>query len=280
MITGRWPEATHVRSNDMIDDAFYPTHLYRVAKGQGYRTGLAGKNHTFLMPTDIDFWRQYGLANGRMLSDAPPMYYEFVRWMQSLHASIALEPTPFPVEAQYPYRIVSDAIEFMSRSPGQPFFLQVGFSEPHDLEQVPAPYWNMFPPESVPDRCAGPEALRWLGYRTQWEYVHQESGFPTEENWRRYKSNYLGMLRLLDDQLARLLAFMRERDLLRSTIIIYVADHGGDLMDYGLARKGVGLPECLTRIPMVWNWLGIVPSGWANLHSFPWSISCPHFAKR
>jgi arylsulfatase A-like enzyme len=257
MITGRWPEATHVRSNEMIDDAFYPTHLYKVAKEHGYRTGLAGKNHTFLKPADTDFWREYGLANGWMPPSAPAMYHEFEKWMQSLHANIALEPSPFPVEAQYPYRIVSDAIEFMTESPEQPFLLQVGFSEPHDPEQVPAPYWNMFPPEAVPDRCAGPEALKQLGYRAQWEYGHQESGFPTEENWRRYKSNYLGMLRLLDDQVARLVAFMTEKDLLRKTIVIYVADHGDYLMDYGLARKGVGMPECLSRIPMVWSGPGI-----------------------
>ncbi len=48
MLTGRWPEATHVRSNEMLNDAFYPTHLYKVARENGYKTGLTGKNHTFL----------------------------------------------------------------------------------------------------------------------------------------------------------------------------------------------------------------------------------------
>ncbi len=37
-------------------------------------------------------------------------------------------------------------------------------------------------------------------------------------------------------------------------------DHGDYLMDYGLGRKGVGLFECLTRIPMVWSGHGIRPS--------------------
>jgi arylsulfatase A-like enzyme len=45
MLTGRWPEATHVRSNDMLNEAFYPTHLYKVARDNGYKTGLTGKNH-------------------------------------------------------------------------------------------------------------------------------------------------------------------------------------------------------------------------------------------
>lgn len=257
MITGRWPDATHVRSNDLLKQAVYPTHLYQVARDAGYRTGLAGKNHTFLRPQDTDFWRPYELASGWIPPGAPPSYHEFQKWMQSLHANVSTEPTPFPVELQFPYRIVSDAMEFMGQADSKPFLLQVGFSEPHDPEQVPKPYWNMFPPEAIPGRCAGPEALKQLGYRAEWEYGHQEAGSRTEEHWRRYKSNYLGMLRLLDDQLARLLAFMRQKDLLKNTVIIYTADHGDFLMDYGLGRKGVGLPECLTRIPMVWSGPGI-----------------------
>lgn len=171
-----------------------------------------------------------------------------------------MERTPFPVELQYPYGIVSDAIEFISGAGDQPFILQLGFSEPHDPEQVPAPYWDMFPPDKGPDRCAGPEALKQLGERAQWLYGHQEEGFPTEKNWRRYKSNYLGMVRQIDDQLARLVHFLDEKRLTQNTIVIYMADHGDYLMDYGLGRKGVGLPECLTRIPMVWSGAGITPS--------------------
>ena len=253
MLTGRWPDAHRVRSNDQLEYAFYSEHLYQVAKRQGYRTGLAGKNHTFLKEGDLDFWRLYGLQEGWMPPNPPDSYVKFAQWIKTLHANVSLEPTPFPLEAQFPYRIVSDAMEFIESSGSKPFLLQVGFSEPHDPEQVPAPYWNMFPPESVPPRCAGPEALKQLGYRAQWEYGHQEAGFPTEENWRRYKSNYLGMLKLLDDQLARLVAFLDQKKLRSNTIIIYLADHGDYLMDYGLARKGVGLPECLTRIPMVWS---------------------------
>jgi arylsulfatase A-like enzyme len=64
MLTGRWPEATHVRSNDMIDDAFYPRYLYQIAKDNGYKTGLTGKNHTFLKKGDLDFWRLYGWPDG------------------------------------------------------------------------------------------------------------------------------------------------------------------------------------------------------------------------
>ena len=62
----------------------------------------------------------------------------------------------------------------------------------------------MFPPESLPDRCAGPEMLPKLGERLQWEFRMQQDAFPaTEKEWRRYRSNYFGMLRLIDDQVKR-----------------------------------------------------------------------------
>jgi arylsulfatase A-like enzyme len=260
MLTGRWPEAHHVRMNLDAEDAYYGKHLYQVAKERGYRTGLAGKNHTFLKSNDLDFWRPYMHWEGWKPANAPKEYFDYDEWMAHLEADAALNPTPFPLEVQYPYRIVSDAIDFMDEAGDHPFMLQVGFPEPHDPEQVPAPYWDMYPPDEVPDRCAGPDALKKLGFRAQWLYGLSNDSHPSEKYWRRYKSNYLGMLRLLDDQLQRLVGHMDKKGLLKSTIIVYLADHGDYVMDYGLARKGVGLFECLTRIPMVWSGYGIKPS--------------------
>ncbi len=260
MLTGRWPEAHRVRMNFDDKDAYFEKDLYQVAKEMGYRTGLAGKNHTFLRQGDLDFWRTYSFAEGYKPPDAPQAYFDYDKWIGTLHANAALTPTPFPVEISHAYRIVSDAIDFMDQSGSQPFILQVGFIAPHDPEQIPKPYWDMYPPDAVPDRCAGPEVLAHLGYRAQWLYGLSTDSYPSEKYWRRYKSNYLGMLRMIDDQLARLVSHMQQKNILKNTIIVYLADHGDYLMDYGLARKGVGLYECLTRIPMVWSGYGIQPS--------------------
>jgi arylsulfatase A-like enzyme len=76
-----------------------------------------------------------------------------------------------------------------------------------------------------------------------------------DDHWRRYRSNYLGMLRLIDDQLARLLDHLGPR--LENTVVIFVSDHGDYLGDYGLQRKGAGLSEALTRIPFQFTGPGI-----------------------
>jgi arylsulfatase A-like enzyme len=259
MLTGRWPEATHVRMNLQPDDAFFGEDIFQVASKRGYRTGLAGKNHSYLKKERLDFWREYSHGGGYIAPDAPKEVAEFDKWLSNLHYNVALEPAPFPLTTQLPYRIVSDAIEFVDGS-DRPFLLEVSFPEPHDPEQVPAPYWNMFPPESVPDRCAGPEALAGMGPRARWEYASQQDAFDTEKVWRRYKSNYLGALRMVDDQIARLMKHLDDRGLTKSTVFVFTTDHGDYVMDYGLARKGFGLYEDLTHTPQIWFGYGVKPS--------------------
>jgi arylsulfatase A-like enzyme len=261
MLTGRWPEAHHVRMNLDAHEAYFEKDLFQVAKSRGYRTGLSGKNHTYLKAADLDFWKECDHTSCRVAPDATPETEGFEQWLKSLHFNVASQPSPYPLETQLPYRIVSQAKEFIDASGGSPFLLQVSFPEPHDPEQAPAEYWNLFPPEAVPVRAAGPEALQHMGYRAQWEYRLQQDNFPeTEKNWRRYVSNYLGALRMLDDQIKRLVDHVAQRGLTEKTVMLFTSDHGDYLMDYGLARKGVGLYEDLTHTPQIWWGYGIRPS--------------------
>src|SRR3546814_10766400 len=55
MLTGRWPEAHRVRMNLAAHDAFYTQDLYDVARASGYRTGLAGQNHTDRKSTRLNY---------------------------------------------------------------------------------------------------------------------------------------------------------------------------------------------------------------------------------
>jgi arylsulfatase A-like enzyme len=269
MLTGRWPAAHRVRMNLAAKDAFYTQDLYDVAKATGYRTGLAGKNHTYRKAGSLDFWREYSHTSGYRAPGADPSHAAFDAWMKRLGGgAISLEPTPFPAETQYPHRIVSDAIEFIDAADGAPFLLQVGFPEPHTPQQVPRPYWDMFPPDSVPPRAAGPEVLEKLGFKARWLYdLEAQAKVPDEAHWRRYVSNYLGALRMIDDQLVRLTDHLKARGIGENTLIVYVADHGDYVMDYGLGRKGVGLPEALVRIPMVFAGAGVKPGAFDAVHT-------------
>jgi arylsulfatase A-like enzyme len=155
-----------------------------------------------------------------------------------------------------------DAVGTAEGREARPFFLWLSFPEPHNPYQVPEPYFSLFSEADVPDRVAGPEVLAEkpgpLGEKWRWEREMLERAHPGyDARWRRYRANYCAMLRLIDDQLKRFVEHLEARGLLENTIILFTADHGDYAADYGLQRKGVGLPECLIRIPFVWCGPGI-----------------------
>lgn len=256
LLTGRWPHAHRVRENSGIKHAFYERDIFDIARAQGYKTGMAGKNHSHLTREKTDFWRTYMHDGGWKPENASKEVVAYDAWLRHLNHGVGQQATPFPAETQLPYRIVSDSIEFIKSAGDSPFLLWTSFPEPHNPYQVPKPYFDMFPPDKVPPRACGPEVLKSKGFKWEWLYALEDHTYPgCDSYWRRTKSNYLGMLRLIDDQIARL---VRHVDL-ENTIVVYLVDHGDYLTDYGLMRKGVELPEALTRIPMVWAGWGVKP---------------------
>lgn len=259
LLTGRYPQATGVRENWGVDQACAPTDIVATLRGLGYRILLAGKNHSHLGSAAFDGSRPYmhtsGPPEGRTREQE-----EFERWLEVMNHGVASQPSPFPIECQFPHRIVSDAIGLLGeeRDPDRPFFLWLSFPEPHNPYQVPEPYFSLFPEEEVPERRCGPEAGTAKGPHWRWLLRLWEEKRPGYDGaWRRYRANYCGMLRLIDDQLRRFVTHLEQIGAADDTLIVFVSDHGDYAGDYGLQRKGAGLPECLVHVPLVFSGPGV-----------------------
>ncbi len=262
MMTGRFPSATHVRSNMNLKDAYYETDLMEVLRSKGYQTALIGKNHSYLKPEMVDYWKEYShLGVTHPLNDKDRA---FNKYLEGTHFYMEEKAAPFPATEQLPARIVSDAKNWMKdeqKTSGKPFFLYVSIPEPHNPYQVSEPYYSMFPSESLPPVSIGPEVLPSKGNKWVLQKEMMEMGYPGfEKKIPRIRSNYYGMMRLIDDQVKGLVDYLRKNGLYENTILIFVADHGDFTGEYGLIKKGVEVPECLTRIPMIWHGPGIVQS--------------------
>lgn len=255
MFTGRFPKATRVRENWALREAYYGEDLVDVLRAQGYSVNLAGKNHSYLRRKDFDFFSPYMHTEGGREEHKTDQDQAFEKWLRDLHHRVSTEPTPFPLDCQFPVRIVDDAIECVDQSvaedPDRPFFLWLSFPEPHNPYQVPEPYFSLFPEDEIPERMAGPEGAEKKGPKWRWMRRLIEEKVPGYDNlWRRYRANYCGMIRLIDDQVRRFVTHLEEKGLLDNTIVVFCSDHGDYAADYGLQRKGVELVECLVRVPL------------------------------
>jgi arylsulfatase A-like enzyme len=252
LLTGRYPSATHARTNHNVQDAFYDRDLIDVLRDQGYVTGLCGKNHSHLSPERMDYWFELGHTGG-WGDERTAEEQAFDAYLDGLNHRADMHPAPFPLETQGPHRAVSAAQRWIESLDDQPFFLWLSFAEPHNPYQVPEPYFSMFPPETLPPTAADERILADKGFKYQWARHIGEVAFPDfAEQLPRARSNYLGMLRLIDDQIHRFVDFLDARALRDDTLIIFVSDHGDFVGEYGLVRKGPELPEVLTRVPMFW----------------------------
>lgn len=268
LFTGRYAESHHVRTNHNASDAYFTEDLLDVLKKQGYRTALCGKNHSHRQPEDFDFCEENGHLGHETEINRTREEEIFADYLAKTKHMETHEPSPGGVEVQFPYRNVSSALRFIDSTQDQPFFAWVSFAEPHNPFQVPLPYYDMFPPESLPEIETSDVDLETKGHHYSfladtWKNV---LGPDYKKRILRTRSNYYGMLRLIDDQFKRLVNGLEERGLADQTIVVYLSDHGDFAGEYGLIRKGAGLSEMLVHIPMIWRGPGISAEGIEQNH--------------
>lgn len=208
---------------------------------QGYRTALIGKWHatTDSKPPQpgFDRWLSYdpfkaGWANQYVHSGAVSF------------SSDGEEHSYTGVQARY---LTEEAIRFVDEESDKPFFISLNFTEPH------APFAGL--PERLVERyrqvakkltrAGGASDLRARAQRTTVPQDHVEQ-----------LAQYLAAVSLLDEQVGRLLDALEGRQLLQDTLIIYTADHGLLVGQYGLygktnATDPANFYEETIRIPMI-----------------------------
>lgn len=269
MFTGRYAQSHRVRTNHNREDAYYSADLLELLRARGYVTALCGKNHSHHPESDFDFAETCGHLGHEGNLPVPESREAFARFLDDTDHMETHSPLPGGVESQHPYQNVSSAFSFLnSTGTDKPFFLWLSFAEPHNPYQVPAPYYDLFPPEALPPLATSPTDADAKGHKFRWlrDVWEQTLGPDIDDRIGRARSNYHGMLRLIDDQLKRFVKGLEERNLRENTLLIFVSDHGDFVGEYGLIRKGPDLPEVLTRIPMLWSGPGVEPGGIDRRH--------------
>ncbi len=133
---------------------------------------------------------------------------------------------------------VDDAIEFLeARSTEKPFFVYLGFSEPHDPRNPADEYLDMYDRDEIPlPRNYMPLHPFDAGMLTIRD--EQLELWPrTEDKVRRHIHEYYGMITGLDHHIGRLLQKLKDLGQYDNTIIVFSSDHGLAVGSHGLIGK-------------------------------------------
>ena len=298
IVTGRYPSVHRLRANGMRLLHSEVT-LMQVLREHGYATYGTGKMHfgpQWHFPADggpiidpdpataispqpgDDEYPWYGFERVALTEDhRMGPYGEYLAahgynvWDELHSASYpqsATERSAFPKEHHQTTWITDRAIDMLDDHPGdRPFFLWVSYVHPHHPFNPPAPYDTMYRPQDMPlpiwdeGEVAGwPEAYRRKHCALGGE--HEAVGLDgfTDDDWRRVKAYYYGMVSQIDTNVGRLMDTLRRQGQLENTVIAFTTDHGENLGDHHLLFKGTTY-DCVTRVPFVVSWPGCESPG-------------------
>lgn len=143
------------------------------------------------------------------------------------------------------------AMEFIDDCGDQPWCLHLSFMKPHWPYIAPAPYHSIYGDNDVLPANRTEGELKDVHPVVAAFMNHDDSvAFRDESQRRHVVPTYMGLIKQLDDHLARLLAFLDTRGLTGETLIVLTSDHGGYLGDHWLGEKELFHEESV-RIPMI-----------------------------
>jgi iduronate 2-sulfatase len=164
------------------------------------------------------------------------------------------------------------AAEFLkarAARPDEPFFLAVGFYQPHLPFVAPRRYFDLYDPESLelPERDLPPDGAP--PYALNIGMVKNYLNFPPPEEQseafkREYLRAYLANISYLDACAGRVLKALERNGLAEDTIVIFFGDHGYLMGEFGSWGHKHCNYEMATRAPLLVRVPGMAAPGAAS----------------
>ncbi|MBV2358561.1 alkaline phosphatase family protein [Thalassococcus sp. CAU 1522] len=153
-------------------------------------------------------------------------------------------------ESETPY-ITSRAMDFIQEAGDTPWCLHLSYIKPHWPYIVPAPYHDMYGPETHLDPVRS-EAERDTPHPVYGAFMEERvsRAFCDDGTRTRVLTAYMGLIKQIDDQMGRLMAFLDEQGLTEETMIVFTSDHGDYLGDHWMGEKEL-FHDASARIPLI-----------------------------
>jgi arylsulfatase A-like enzyme len=231
----------------------------------GYEGLLPGMTPIVMLKDDQMAWLADLKAKGY---DIPPGKHEVFRPQRDYPGAAERGPTYAPAR----YRaadsntafLTDEAIKYISVRGTHPWFVHLSYLASHPPFVVPVPYHDRYDPAEVPSpvraATAEEEARQhpWLAY-----YLanQQGTGFTvgatamdhlllSERDLRQLRATYYAMMTEVDDQIGRLLGYLRENGEYDDTLVVFTSDHGELLGDHWMLAK-YGYFDQAFHIPLI-----------------------------
>ncbi|MFO7946940.1 MAG: sulfatase-like hydrolase/transferase [Armatimonadota bacterium] len=153
-----------------------------------------------------------------------------------------------PLEEVFDVQATARAVNRLQEVDGEPFMITCSMEFPHNPSVCPSPYYEMFEPDDI-ELPANIDACEKRFEDTMSRRVLTELG---EAVYREFLRCYYGKVKLVDDQLGRLLDALEATGQAENTIVIFTTDHGDFAGNHGMVLKiPPSLHDDLMNVPLI-----------------------------
>ena len=194
--------------------------------------------------------------------DIAPAYREQVesigdRWYKRVYADFITKMgrLKMPVEQCFDVQVADRACDRLKAlaNHADPFMITCSFVWPHDPNVVPSPYYEAFDP----DQLDLPENRHVREELFEKDWAREIIAALGEPGLREFLRVYYGMVKLIDDQVGRILRTLDETGRADNTVVVFTADHGDMMGGHGMVWKSTrAFYDEVVRVPLVISYPG------------------------
>lgn len=160
------------------------------------------------------------------------------------------KPARIPAEHSETAYSTTRAIEFIQQATG-PWCLHLSYIKPHWPYMAPAPYHDLYgPADVVPANRSPSERQSPHPVFGAYQDLRFSKAFARDEVRDRVIPTYMGLIAQIDDQIGRLMSWLKKQGHLKDTLIVFTSDHGDYLGDHWLGEKEL-FHDASVRVPLI-----------------------------
>jgi len=179
------------------------------------------------------------------------------RWDGHPHAEFITKMgrLDLPIEEVFDVQVADRACQLLREAGTQPFMITCSFNYPHDPNVVPSPYYESIDPRAI--ELPPNYLVREPRFEQEWSRrIVAELGAAGAREFLRI---YYASVKLIDDQVGRVLEALASSGQADNTIVVFTADHGDMAGGHGMVWKSTSaFYDEVVRVPLLIQFPGVV----------------------